>query len=157
MPLDFAGAVLDVAVGDLERSQAFYAILVGRPCDLRPRPDQCEWRLHREPEVALRLTVGDGAAGRSGPLHGIDTEQVWTVLSGGATVDLPGGAVTVQPGDTVVIPADAPRRITADPSAGLIAVVVAPAGMRAYPLDGTVVPPTCAVPDGDKLIPAWVV
>jgi quercetin dioxygenase-like cupin family protein len=99
----------------------------------------------------------DMAPGRSGPLHGIDAEQVWTVLSGAATVDLPGGAVTVEPGDTVVIPADAPRRITSDPSAGLAAVVVAPVGMRAYPLDGTVVSPTCAVPDGDKLVPAWVV
>jgi quercetin dioxygenase-like cupin family protein len=99
----------------------------------------------------------DMAPGRSGPLHGIDAEQVWTVLSGGATVDLPGGAVTVEPGDTVVIPADAPRRFTADPSAGLAALVVAPAGMRAYPLDGTIASPTCAVPDGDKLIPAWVV
>ena len=63
MALDFAGAVLDVAVGDLERSQDFYAVVVGRPCDLRPQPGQCEWRLHLRPEVALRLTADAGAAG----------------------------------------------------------------------------------------------
>ena len=37
-----------------------------------------------------------------------------------------GQVLTVAPGDTLILPADAPRRITAD----------------------------CAVPDGDKLIPA---
>jgi quercetin dioxygenase-like cupin family protein len=99
----------------------------------------------------------DMAPGQSGPLHGIDTEQVWTVLAGAATVELDGGTLAVGPGDTLVIPADAPRRLTADPAAGLAAIVVAPAGMRAYPLDGTTASPTCAVPDGDKLIPAWVV
>jgi quercetin dioxygenase-like cupin family protein len=99
----------------------------------------------------------DMPPGGSGPLHGIDAEQIWTVLSGGATVELPGGPVVLAAGDTVVIPADTPRRLAADPVAGLAAVVVAPAGMRAYPLDGTVVSPTCAVPDGDKLIPAWIV
>ena len=63
MTLEFAGAVLDVAVSDLTRAEAFYATLLGRPCDLRPQPDQCEWRLYREPEVTLRLT---GAAGHAG-------------------------------------------------------------------------------------------
>src|SRR5215469_9563384 len=58
---------------------------------------------------------------QAGPLHAIDTEQVWTVLDGGATIEL------------------------------------APPGTRAYTLDGTRVSPTCAVPDGDKLVPAWVV
>jgi hypothetical protein len=65
VPLDFAGAVLDVSVTDLDRAEAFYATVVGRPCDLRPQPDQCEWRLYREPEVALRLTAGPDSAGRS--------------------------------------------------------------------------------------------
>src|SRR5258705_3246681 len=90
-----------------------------------------------------RVEMGPG---RSGPLHGIDTEQTWTVLDGAAVVDLDGGPLAVGPGDTVVIPADAPRRVTADRVAGLVALVVAPAGMRAYPLDGTTVSPTCAVP-----------
>ena len=36
------------------------------------------------------------------------------------------------------------------------AIAVAPAGTRAYTLDGTGVAPGCAVPGGDKLVPAWV-
>jgi quercetin dioxygenase-like cupin family protein len=98
----------------------------------------------------------DMRPGQAGPLHAIDTEQVWTVLDGGATVELDGQALTVGPGDTLILPADAPRRVSADPAAGLAAIAVAPAGTRAYTLDGTRVAPGCAVPDGDKLIPAWV-
>ena len=97
-----------------------------------------------------------GGAGQAGPLHAIDTEQVWTVLDGGATVELDGQALTLGPGDTIILPADAPRRVSADPEAGLAAIAVAPAGTRAYTLDGTRVAPGCAVPDGDKLVPAWV-
>ena len=99
----------------------------------------------------------DMRPGQAGPLHAIDTEQVWTVLDGGATVELDGQVHAVEPGDTLVMPADAPRRVSADPEAGFSAIVVAPAGTRAYPLDSTRVSPTCAVPDGDKLVPAWVV
>jgi predicted enzyme related to lactoylglutathione lyase len=65
MALDFAGAAVDVAVSELERAEGFYAVLLGRPCDLRPRPDQREWRLHPEPEVVLRLTVSPDSAGHS--------------------------------------------------------------------------------------------
>jgi quercetin dioxygenase-like cupin family protein len=104
-------------------------------------------------QVVWRVDMTPGAAG---PLHGIDTEQVWTVLDGGATVELAGESLVIEQGDTLVIPADAPRRVTADLS-GFTAVVVAPAGLRAYSLDAGVVAPACAVPDGDKLIPAWVV
>jgi len=98
----------------------------------------------------------DMRPGQAGPLHAIDTEQVWTVLDGGATVELDGQALTVGPGDTLILPADAPRRVSADPAAGFAAIAVAPAGTRAYTLDGTRVAPGCAVPDGDKLVPAWV-
>ena len=98
----------------------------------------------------------DMRPGQAGPLHAIDTEQVWTVLDGGATVELDGQALAVGPGDTLNLPADAPRRVSADPVAGFAAIAVAPAGTRAYTLDGTRVAPGCAVPDGDKLIPAWV-
>ena len=98
----------------------------------------------------------DMRPGQAGPLHAIDTEQVWTVLDGGATVELDGQALTVGPGDTLILPADAPRRVSADPAAGFAAIAVAPAGTRAYTLDATRVAPGCAVPDGDKLVPAWV-
>jgi quercetin dioxygenase-like cupin family protein len=99
----------------------------------------------------------DMPPGQAGPLHAMDTEQIWTVLDGGATVELIDGPLAVVPGDTLVIPADAPRRVTADPASGFAAIVVAPAGTRAYPLDGTRVAAACARPDGDKLVPTWVV
>lgn len=64
MDLQFAGAVLDLAVTDLDRSEAFFTMLLGGPADLRPRVDQREWRLHRTPEVALRLTAEPESAGQ---------------------------------------------------------------------------------------------
>ncbi|OUC98014.1 cupin domain-containing protein [Streptosporangium minutum] len=99
----------------------------------------------------------DMRPGQAGPLHAIDTEQVWTLLDGGATVELGGEKLAVGPGDTLVLPADVPRRLSADPATGLAAIVAAPAGMRAYVVDDTRVSADCAVPDGDKILPAWVV
>jgi catechol 2,3-dioxygenase-like lactoylglutathione lyase family enzyme len=63
MRLDFAGAVLDLAVTNLDRSDAFYTALLGRPADLRPQADQREWRLHNSPEVAFRITAEPESAG----------------------------------------------------------------------------------------------
>jgi quercetin dioxygenase-like cupin family protein len=71
-----------------------------------------------------------------------DAEQVWTVLEGGASVELDGKPLAVEPGDTVVMPAGVPRRVLADPQAGLAAIVTAPAGARARTPDG--VPPWIA-------------
>ena len=101
---------------------------------------------------------GDMRPGQSGPLHAIVGASYggMVVLDGGATVELDGEVVTVAPGDTLILPADAPRRVSADPLAGFAAIAVAPAGTRAYTLDGTKVAPGYAVPDGDKLAPAWV-
>jgi hypothetical protein len=57
--------------------------------------------------------------------------------------------------------ADEPRRVTADPGTGLAAIVVSPAGARAYTPDTGVAAEAiargCAVPDGEKLAPAWAV
>jgi quercetin dioxygenase-like cupin family protein len=99
----------------------------------------------------------DMRPGQAGPLHAIDAEQVWTVLDGGATVELDGHSHAVGPGDTLVMPADTPRRVSADPAAGFAAIVVAHPGMRAYTLEASRVSPTCAAPEGDKLVPAWIV
>jgi catechol 2,3-dioxygenase-like lactoylglutathione lyase family enzyme len=63
MRLDFAGAVLDLAVTNLDRSDAFYTVLLGRPADLEPHADQREWRLHDSPEVAFRITAEPESAG----------------------------------------------------------------------------------------------
>jgi quercetin dioxygenase-like cupin family protein len=107
--------------------------------------------------AGLAIWRVDMRAGQQGPPHAVDTEQVWTVLAGSATVELDGERVTIEPGDTLVIPAAAPRRVAVDSVAGFAAIVVAPAGMRASVLDGTVVAPGCAVAAGDELVPVWVV
>lgn len=103
----------------------------------------------------------DMSPGQSGPLHAWDTEQVWTVLDGSAAFELDGEVLTVAAGDTLILPADALRRISAGPAVSFAAIVVAPAGTRAYTPDSTVaaaaVARGCAVPDGQKLTPAWSV
>ena len=78
------------------------------------------------------------------------------MLDGGASVRVGEELVKLAAGDTLVLPAHTPRCIAADPGAGLVAIVAAPASMRAYVLDGAVVGAHCAVPDHDKLVPAWV-
>src|SRR5688500_17413849 len=82
--------------------------------------------------------------GASGPLHWFDVEQVWTVLDGGATVDLDGEPVTVGAGDTVVMPAQMPRRVHADPDAGFTAIVTASGGALA------------STPGADPVLPPWI-
>lgn len=106
--------------------------------------------------AAIAVWRVDMQPGQAGPLHAIDAEQVFTVLEGGATVLLGARTVQVGPGDTLVMPPDVPRQITADPQAGIVAIGTAPAGMLAYALDGTVAGAHCATPVGDKLVPAWV-
>jgi quercetin dioxygenase-like cupin family protein len=48
-----------------------------------------------------------------GPHHVFDTEQVWTVLAGDATLLLGDDTVSLTTGDTVVLPAGIPRQFTA--------------------------------------------
>lgn len=87
----------------------------------------------------------DMSAGKSGPAHVFDVEQVWTVLDGGATIELDGEPLAIGPGDTVVMPADQSRQVTADRVEGFTAIVTAPAGARASLIDGT-----------DKGVPPWI-
>ncbi|WP_055528953.1 cupin domain-containing protein [Streptomyces graminilatus] len=88
----------------------------------------------------------DMRPGTSGPLHTFDAEQVWTVLDGGATVELDGEEHAVMPGDTVVMPAEVLRRVHADPEQGFVAIVAAfPGGSAATP-DST-----------DRIVPVWTV
>ncbi|GGO89821.1 cupin domain-containing protein [Wenjunlia tyrosinilytica] len=97
----------------------------------------------------------DMRTGQSGPAHSFDTEQVWTVLEGGATVELDGESFAVEPGDTVVIPADVARRVHCDNHAGFAAIVAARSGAGAY-APSVAAPTACAALDGGKLIPAWI-
>jgi quercetin dioxygenase-like cupin family protein len=98
----------------------------------------------------------DMRPGQEGPLHLSDTEQVWAILAGQPTFKIEGSLSTVGPGDTVIIAAGATRQVSAGTGAALSAIVVAPAGTRAQPLDGTTPGPGCAVPDGDWVTPAWI-
>jgi quercetin dioxygenase-like cupin family protein len=66
-------------------------------------------------QAAISVWRVDMRPGQAGPLHGVDAEQVWAVLEGGARVLLGPDTVTVGPGDTIVMPANVPRRVTADP------------------------------------------
>src|SRR5690606_26236831 len=93
---------------------------------------------------------------RTGPLHAFDTEQVWTFLDGAATIDLDGRKLEAAPGDTVVLPADAPRQMTTGDT-GFTAVVAAHAGCLAYDPDQVVDDGKCELaPQGDeRLVPPW--
>lgn len=95
--------------------------------------------------------------GAVGPRHAFDTEQVWTVVDGGATIETGGDSVVLAAGDTIVLPPDAPRQVFAAPDHGVTAIAAATAGTRAY-APGIEVDPACAMPAGEgRLAPAWVV
>jgi quercetin dioxygenase-like cupin family protein len=85
-----------------------------------------------------RVEMRPGAAG---PVHVIDVDQVWTVVSGGLSVVLGDEALSAGTGDTLVLPGDATRQVTAGPE-GLTAIVASSADAYAITADGTqVVPP----------------
>ncbi|MFC0038629.1 cupin domain-containing protein [Actinomadura rayongensis] len=83
--------------------------------------------------------------GAKGPRHTSGTEQVWTFLTGTAAVDLGGESLELAEGDTAVLPADVPRRVTAGPD-GFTAVVAARAGTVVYDVEGR----------DDRIVPDWV-
>lgn len=93
---------------------------------------------------ALALWRVEVPAGTSGPLHFIDTEQIWTVLAGRIDVAIDGTEVTAAEGDTVILPANVLRQVRT--GVGYTAIVTARAGARAGTPDGddTIVPPWIA-------------
>lgn len=86
----------------------------------------------------------DMAAGNSGPVHHCDAEQIWTILTGRATFHLDGTPLDATEGDTVILPAETARRISAGPR-GYTALVTAPGGATVRTPDG-----------GDPIVPAWM-
>jgi quercetin dioxygenase-like cupin family protein len=52
-------------------------------------------------------------AGSTGPLHAFDSEQIWSVLDGNASIALDGDVHELAAGDTIVVPAHALRQVTA--------------------------------------------
>ncbi|GGL28787.1 cupin domain-containing protein [Planomonospora parontospora] len=99
----------------------------------------------------------DMAPGREGPLHAFETEQIWTLLEGGATVDLAGEKIDLVAGDTVVMPADLPRQVFADARDGFVAIVAALPGGRAYNPGGVSPEDACelAPRDAERITPPW--
>ncbi|MEU6968335.1 hypothetical protein AB0A71_11415 [Kitasatospora aureofaciens] len=85
----------------------------------------------------------------------MDTEQIWTFLTGSAEVDLAGESSAVAAGDTLV-PADAPRRIAT--AEGFTAVVASPSPSHAYNPDARTPDGACALAprDAEPLLPAWI-
>ncbi|HTF08839.1 MAG TPA: cupin domain-containing protein [Asanoa sp.] len=84
----------------------------------------------------------DMPAGSAGPVHTIDAEQIWTVLSGGAAVRLGAEEVRVGTGDTLVLAPDVERQVTADAEGGLTAIV-------------TSAPDSTATAGGNRVRPPW--
>ncbi|SNT58749.1 Cupin domain protein [Asanoa hainanensis] len=83
------------------------------------------------------------SGGSAGPVHTIDTEQIWTVLSGGASVRLDGTDVRLDAGDTLILVADAERQVTAS-AGGLTAIVTSAAGSMATAGGNRIQPPWTA-------------
>ena len=52
-------------------------------------------------------------AGSTGPLHAFDSEQVWTVVAGELDVTVADAPERLAAGDTIVLAAGVPRRVTA--------------------------------------------
>ncbi|MFF7589539.1 cupin domain-containing protein [Kitasatospora purpeofusca] len=94
--------------------------------------------------TGLALWRVEMRAARSGPRHAMDTEQVWTFLTGTAVVDLDGEELVLAAGDTLVLPADLPRQIRSED--GFTAVVASRAPSTAANLDS-----------GDTVAPPWIV
>ncbi len=63
--------------------------------------------------VELSMWQVEMTAGARGPEHAFDSEQAWTVLAGELTVTVAGEHTTLGPGDTVILPGDAERRLAA--------------------------------------------
>ncbi|MEV0717545.1 cupin domain-containing protein [Asanoa sp. NPDC050611] len=83
-------------------------------------------------------------AGGAGPTHTVDTEQIWTVLSGAATIRLGADEVRIGAGDTLVLAPDVERQVTADATDGLTAIVTSAAGSTAVAAGNRVKPPWAA-------------
>jgi quercetin dioxygenase-like cupin family protein len=128
---------------ETRRTETPNAVMTTLASPTQGQSAQAVWRVEMRP-------------GQAGPLHGIDAEQVWTVLDGSASIEAGADTAKLGPGDTIVLPADIARRITADAQAGLVAIVAAPASMRAFVVSGTPAGPDPAAAHADKLVPAWV-
>ncbi|MFJ9697339.1 cupin domain-containing protein [Kitasatospora sp. NPDC101183] len=106
--------------------------------------------------TALALWRVDMPADRKGPVHAMDTEQIWTFLTGSVTVDLDGETLHVAAGDTLVLPAAVRRRLAT--AEGFTAVVASPSPSRAYNPEAVTPPDACGLAprDDERVLPPWI-
>ncbi len=74
-------------------------------------------------EAATAVWLVDMPAGSQGPEHAFESEVVWSLTDGQATLRVGGEEHALEAGDTVVMPGGEQRRFTAGPD-GFSAVVV---------------------------------
>jgi quercetin dioxygenase-like cupin family protein len=74
-------------------------------------------RTHASPTLGatdgLSMWEVEMAAGAAGPVHVFDSEQIWTVLDGELSVAIDGRTEIVSRGDSIVIPAELERQVSA--------------------------------------------
>ncbi|WP_336158117.1 cupin domain-containing protein [Amycolatopsis sp. VC5-11] len=127
-------------IRDSRRTETPNAVMTTLASPTQGGSQQAVWRVEMVP-------------GAVGPVHAFDTEQVWTILGGAAEITVGGVVEAVKEGETVVLPADAERRVRADARSGMVAIACASGSTRVY---RTGVVPACATADGDKILPDWV-
>jgi quercetin dioxygenase-like cupin family protein len=75
-------------------------------------------RTYASPTTAMPADVAvwrtEMPAGSSGPLHTVDTDQVVVVVEGRLAAEVDGRGCQVPAGDSLVLPAGAQRRLTAE-------------------------------------------
>ncbi len=128
-----------IKAAQARRTQTANAVMTTLASPTQGDAGQALWRVDMQP-------------GQTGPLHSINAEQIMTVIAGGATVQLGAEAASVARGDTVVIPANLPRQISADRRDGLVAIVAGRAGPQAHVLGDS-----CAAPAGETVVPPWAI
>jgi quercetin dioxygenase-like cupin family protein len=84
------------------------------------------------------------SAGSAGPRHVVDSEQIWTLLSGEASVRSEADEFIVDAGDTVIMPAGAVRTVVAVSDCEFL-VCGSPSALATIP--GT---------DAEPVSPPWV-
>lgn len=82
--------------------------------------------------------------GASGPVHAFDTEQVWHLIDGHATIEIDGIIHTLSAGDTLLVSAMATRQVKAETA---VEFIVCGTG-HAQVVSGA--------PGGEPITPAWI-
>lgn len=91
--------------------------------------------------TALSLWRVELAAGASGPVHTMDSEQIWSVDAGSAVCTVGNVRVELETGDTIRIAADAERQFTSEAGVRFVVCGYADAIARTEANADGVVPP----------------